>query len=52
MGFSGDNEAEWVVITGCYNLLLFTPVYTFSKLLEAFGVDYTFLSKDTAAVIL
>ena len=46
MGFPVDKEAEWVVITGCYNLLLFTPVYTFGKLLKAFGVDYTFLAKE------
>lgn len=46
MGFPVDKEVEWVVITGCYNLLLFTPVLTFGKLLKEFGVSYTFLSKE------
>jgi len=46
MGFPVDKAAEWVVITGCYNLFLFTPVFTFGKLLEAFGINYTFLSKE------
>jgi hypothetical protein len=46
MGFPVDEEAEWAVITGCYNLLLSAPVFSFSRLLQHFGVSCSFLSNE------
>lgn len=47
MGARLDSPAEYVIITGCRGIMSFVPLYHLIKLLNYYGVDYTFLSEET-----
>ncbi len=47
MGARLDCPAEYVVITGCRGAMGFVPLFHLVKLLNHYGVDYTFLAEET-----
>ncbi len=47
MGARLDSPAEYVILTGCHGIPGFVNLFHLIKLLNYYGIDYTFLSEET-----